>query len=70
MREDQVFLFLFMISLIKFIDSGHYFILIFDKNEHKWRKFNDSSSTIISKDEVFAVSEGKILFQKLNLNSI
>ena len=38
--------------------SGHYYAFIYDRNQHKWRKFNDIRITEVSEEEVFSFSNG------------
>lgn len=38
--------------------SGHYYALIYDRFQNKWRKFNDIRVTDISEDDVFKEANG------------
>ena len=38
--------------------SGHYYSLIYDRFQKKWRKYNDIRVTEVTKEDVFRESEG------------
>jgi ubiquitin carboxyl-terminal hydrolase 25/28 len=38
--------------------TGHYYTFIYDRNQKKWRKFNDIRVTEVSEEDVIKESEG------------